>query len=121
MLYIKDVKMVLQNFCMPNPIPIKQKIFSIVLKRCISPIHPTICPRIPKDYLQNRMPREIIGTTTPSINEPEIECKTRNKLGHEYLMDKMKTHDTMLSRFVGNAIAHITNATDAQQVGFYFA
>lgn len=96
-------------------------ISSIVLKRCISPIHPTICPRIPIDYLQERLPRDTISTTTPSINEQEIECKTRNKLGHEYLMDKMKTHDTMLSRFVGNVIAHMTNATDAQQVCFDFA
>lgn len=93
-----------------------KKIFS-VLKRCISPIHPTICPRIPKNYIEQRLQKPTSDTKSLFSNdEPEVECKTRNKLGHELLMDKMKNHDTMLSRFIGNAIAHMTNSTNAQQV-----
>lgn len=111
----------------------------IVLKRCISGLPTDECPRIPKRYLEqyqlNRPRRSIPSGQSDTISalpellnasvqqqaqianqESKIQCEERRQLGQQILIEKVHKVDSMLSRFVGNFISHISNTTNSQEV-----
>ncbi|XP_055716939.1 choline transporter-like 2 isoform X2 [Phlebotomus papatasi] len=109
------------------------------LNRCISDLLTTSCPRIPKSYTgtskrstdvsraslltTNRYQwppdQQIEGRLSPeAVDEPAFrKCEENRRIGREIIYDKVKKTNTYLARFMGNTLAHITNKTEALQIG----
>ncbi|XP_059622813.1 choline transporter-like 2 isoform X2 [Phlebotomus argentipes] len=108
------------------------------LNRCISDLLTSSCPRIPKSYsggtskktdvfraallTTNRdqwpVGQQIDGRSAPESDEPAFrKCEENRRIGREIIYDKVKKTNTYLARFMGNTLAHITNRTEAHQIG----
>ncbi|XP_055298672.1 choline transporter-like 2 isoform X2 [Sitodiplosis mosellana] len=114
------------------------------LKRCISGLPQNECPIFPKSILKQarsqryrrsvtqndtalslnrigrspiRFPDNLTALSQTAVNEPPLDCKERNKLGTQILIEKGHYTDSMLSRFVGNFIMIFSNQTNAQEMG----
>lgn len=107
-----------------------------VLNRCISGLPSTQCPYIPKKIIQQYKIRHVRDTHSTfdiditnrnetrhnfpyalqqvAVQEPQ--CEEKRLLGQEILLEKGHHVDSMLSRFVGNFISHISGESESQKV-----
>lgn len=105
------------------------RVYVTVLNRCVSALPKSTCPFIPSRYLQQIKSRSSRDTSTPirfpdtitalsqiSVQEPAMQCEERRQLGSFILNKKAEEFDSLLSRFVGNLIMHISDKTSAQEV-----
>lgn len=61
---------------------------------------------------------ELTNQHLKEVEEPVIECSTRQKLGESIIKEKMMKANSYLSRLVGNIVAHFYSGAEAQQVIF---
>lgn len=107
-----------------------------VLNRCISGLPSTQCPYIPKKIIQQYKSRRVRDTysildidrtnnndtrqdfpyTLQQVAVQEPQCEEKRLLGQEILLEKGHHVDSMLSRFVGNFISHISGESESQKV-----
>ncbi|XP_037914050.1 choline transporter-like 2 isoform X1 [Hermetia illucens] len=115
------------------------------VKRCVWEFTSTSCPRLPPRLLQrikrdtSKVPSLAFNETDlieppievdlynsdqiqssdqrKPVEEPIVHCETREKLGEEIIIRKMRRINTYLAKIVGNLVANLYNGTDSQELG----